>query len=697
MALNCSILHGKLDDVAILTAALDLEGRAHLITIENIIQPQSHLSVIHLALLKDRKDIVKFLLKHSGRELATVSAETEECENMTPLYIAMQHGSFDNIQLLVESVPKEDNERAEYINTIVPNSTYAGMPYDELPLAGTTWSSIGKDQKEVSKILDYLVENGADLGLQTSEGNTLLHLLVLQTVQSIVPYSSQETDANIAYFRGFLKDAFSKAVGRWWLEKRKWLGKRKLSTKEAEIRGLKHLMKVENGEKLTPLALAAKVESPLYMDLINWENVIRYPDLKMSKQFSNVDTYDITNVTSLKSTPKGYVYNPNSVMHVLAHNDVDLSAKGWNVDIANIEPLQTIIKQKWRVYMKVFYLWGLIHIVHMLAFTMITFTYEKQNAKMEKKSPLVAATNSTKGNDTGPDSQELASGYYGPVSPGNPYFAFFLVLPVVYIISECVDLSAKGKKFVARYSLTGNFIYRLLCVSFSVFTIVWFILHMAKNVNQDIILSIALLLGWHFGIFFTRTIHFPSKTSQIGAFSIMVQRMLFHDLIPFLLISAFVLVAFSAAIHATFIHSKQAVEEGITFRITLFNMLKYYSALDDGQSHESSREQEFAKAVLSVYGIISVVLLINMLIAAMNKTYDMVRETHTDLVVRQRLSILLLLERRLSFKWLQDKAQSEFDSRENVRTKEYETFLKLVSDREVAKLAQEKRKSKKKE
>ena len=52
-------------------------------------------------------------------------------------------------------------------------------------------------------------------------------------------------------------------------------------------------------------------------------------------------------------------------------------------------------------------------------------------------------------------------------------------------------------------------------------------------------------------------------------------------------------------------------------------MLKYYSALENAQDHKASREKGFAKALMAVYGIVSVVLLVNMLIASMS--YDMVR------------------------------------------------------------------------
>ena len=632
-----------------------------------------------MALLKNKPDIVSFLLEHSGRVLAKVSIETEDCEKLTPLYIALQNGSFENVRLVVKSVPEKDKERTKYINEIVPNKAYEGMPFNELPLAASVWSSAGKDLEEMKSLLLYLIENGADLELKRTDGNTLLHLLVLQAIESI---------EHLPYFSNFLKEAFKKAVGTWWIARDRSHGvpTKKLSAPDAEVLGMKYLLKVTNNDGLTPIALAAKVESPLYLDLIKWKYVTMYPDMKMSEHFSNVEVYDITNVTSLKQTGNRYTYNQSSVMHVLAHNDVDLSEKIWNTDISTVEPLKTVINQKWgSVYQWIFYLWGLVHISYMLAFTIITSNYAETTAKLQanmtmlQEASTINIANGRSSNESLAIAEEVKSGYLGPVPPGNPSFVFLLILPAMYFVGEIIDFCGTRQRFKFRYSLTGNFLYRVVAITFSLFTFVWFLLHMLQNVNQDIILSIALLLGWNFGIFFTRALKFPSKNSQIGAFSIMVQRMLFHDLIPFLLISSFILVAFSAAIHATLMNTKLALDDGINFRLTFFQMVSYYSSLDDTQGFDTSREQEFAKTMLSIYGILTVVLLVNMLIAAMNKTYDMVRDTHTDLVNRQRLSILLFLERRLPFQFLKRKSEKGFTTRRNTQSEEYEVFVQVKS------------------
>lgn len=127
----------------------------------------------------------------------------------------------------------------------------------------------------------------------------------------------------------------------------------------------------------------------------------------------------------------------------------------------------------------------------------------------------------------------------------------------------------------------------------------------------------------------------------------MVQRVLSHDLVPFMSISFFLIISFSAAIQATLLFSDPPKDSDFSFVHTLYQMIKYFAAMDDPMGEGTSREQHFVKTLLVIYGIIIAVLLINLLIAAMNKSYDDVRDSNCNLVMRQRLAILLMLERRL--------------------------------------------------
>ena len=82
-------------------------------------------------------------------------------------------------------------------------------------------------------------------------------------------------------------------------------------------------------------------------------------------------------------------------------------------------------------------------------------------------------------------------------------------------------------------------------------------------------------------------------------------------------------------------------------------MMNVVTDLDKKQSIEQARHSLFARLLLILYAILSVILLMNMLIAMMNTSYETVRMTRCNLWRQQQLSVLLLLERRLFWiKWL---------------------------------------------
>lgn len=587
---------------------------------------------LHVALLFNRDNVARFLIDHSGDKLVTQTIDcTEECDHLTPLHLALYQADSNIVEKIVKSVPTDTKEK--YINKRISVTSYMGQSYGELPLAACTWSCMKNGKSEDFKeILKCLVRNGAKLDLQTEkEGNTLLHLIVLQVLECM---------SGLDFFQDFLVDAFSTAAVKWWKKRQERhsyanpisvVPQDEVSSKQEAIR---YLMSLKNKDGLTPLTLAAKVESPMYLIFVEWNGVMCLHDPK-GQNFAPKFYYDITDIVSVDERGK---YKRNSVMNVLAHNNIDLFRRSWKTDIVITEPMKTLIKKKWRFYSWFFYGWGLFHIAYMTLFTYLTLTDLQTNSPRLNTS----SDGSTK-NQSNTQVQENEA-------TGNPYFVLLLTVPILYFGCEAWDFVKHTRnKAEMRYNITGNSAYRIISVLFTIFTVTWFMLHIVKNVNQDVLLSVSLLFGWIYCIFFTRTISFPSKESQIGAFSIMVQRMLFYDLIPFLLISFFIIVSFSTAIQATLMFTQPPEEADLSFRHTFYQMIKYFAGLDDPMTEGLSREQEFVKTLLTIYGLMIVVLLINMLIAAMNKSYDIVRETRVNLVGRQRLAILLLLERRLWF------------------------------------------------
>ena len=359
-------------------------------------------------------------------------------------------------------------------------------------------------------------------------------------------------------------------------------------------------------------------------------------------------TYDVTDITSFAKKK----YDKFSVLHILAHNSASLSrhSNKDDIDYIELEPIKSVVDLKWATYRWIYIFWFILHFCYMVVFTSCTVTINS--------SPLF-----TKGVVSRNHSFDV-----------QWWLVIFTFLPIIYIGLEIFDLFGnrpyriqlmKNQNYMLRvakcikseWTITGNGPYRAVCLGFACFTLQWFLLYSTKDSNQDIALAMSMLLGWIFVLFFTRGCRVTCR------FSIMIQKMFFRDLMYFLTVYGIILVAFSFAINSLFTY---LANPELSLNNVFYDMMNVITDLDQKQSTEESRHPMFAKLLLILYAIMAVILLMNMLIAMMNTSYETVRVTRTNLWKQQQLSIMLMIERRFFFwGWLIRRSESTIFGEEN--------------------------------
>ena len=609
----------------------DPDDQAHI-----LIDPDTNVSILQVAFAHQSKQVASHILDECP-DLISKVYNTEECSNQTVLHTAIPHGNKDLLEKLLLSI-HDPIARAKLIN-----ASASGRVYSELDIKhGQSVTSLAVWTGN-THLIPMLTIYGADLLCPESSGNTLLHTLVLQ---------SKLHKGRKEYFQHALRIICNSAAIWFCLKNGRHFPS--TSTPMDRVFGTSELLRAVNLDNLTPLALAAKMESYLFEDLVNLEGFYRIKNLELGTYTSAF--FDVTEITSAPFDE----YNKHSCLHLVAHNMIDFNQPDMDIDIVNTEPIRTIIRNKWKTYRIPFYSWFLFHMVYMTVFTLCTFWAAGKPILFELE-PEVTNTNgvtevfTTTSNTSVVREIRFKKTHF-------PYMAL-LIVPLLYLVFELIDLvrlkpfyernitglSSLAKSIYSQWTLTGNSAYRIISVLFAFSIIAWYILFAFENDYQDIALALALIFGWLFGLFFTRVL------KRVGIFSIMIQRMLLTDLRPFMIVCSFFMVSFTFALYAMLDTNKTQP----SISDTLYAMFNVLIDLDSTMTHVNTRNHFFGKTFLCVYGILIVILLVNMLIASMNTSYEVIRKTRCDLVMRQRLAILLMLERRLP-SWITRCSEKEF-------------------------------------
>lgn len=483
-------------------------------------EPESSATVLHVALLYNHEAIVEYLVSLNDRDLVLATYTNAEYRNQTALHVAVANDNHRLVDRLLNALGSRDRKRV--INTVATGTYFQRKHVDgQLCVTAAVWS--GNE-----RMLLTLAAHGANFGLRNLRGETLLHRVV----------EASASHPNRMDYASMLNTTV-RGVGVWASRcryKTNIAAQKELEQTEKQLSTIQKLLNMRNHDGQTPLAVAAHKGCNMLADMMNLEKIYKIPQTRLGS-ISWV-TYDVTDITTFAHKS----YNKFSVLHILAHHSDKLARHAnLNTDpshsFLDIEPIKSLIEMKWAVYRWIYIIWCLLHLAHIILFTY--FTYDVN----------------TCGNEA------VGEGYRQ--QPVTYSLAVFLLLPVLYLLLEGIDLLGHCpysichmrhqplftkliKRLKSEWVITGNGPYRLVMVGFSVFSTAWYALYMQRHYDQDIALSMSLLLGWIFVLFFTRGCRVVSR------FSIMIQKMFFRDLMYFLAVYVVILIGFSFAVNAMY-------------------------------------------------------------------------------------------------------------------------------------------------
>ncbi|XP_055055992.2 transient receptor potential cation channel subfamily V member 1 [Misgurnus anguillicaudatus] len=507
-------------------------------------------------------------------------------KGQTALHVAIERRSAKFVQMLVKK--GADVHAMAYGKFFQPSEGMC-FYFGELPLSLAACTN-------QSDIVDFLMENPyqpVDVTKKDSHGNMVLHALV-----AIADNSNENTEFVIAMYDHILR-------------------------KVAQLHPKTKLEEIENNQRLTPIKLAAKTgKFRLFKHIVQREfKDCRQLSRKITEWAYGPVCSSIYDLDSLDS------YEKNSVLEIVVYG----SEIPNRLEMLHIEPLNKLLEEKWNRYAKwIFFFNFIVYLVYLLSFTAVAyyrqegkkppFRYDKESRHLYFTGHMISAI-------------------------GALYFFFRGLL----------DLIRKHQRFQCLgdgYSDQLFFLQALLFIACAV-------LYFCGQGEYLGFLVLSLALSWLNLLYFSRGSKF------MGIYSVMIQKMIIGEIRRFIVVYMVFLIGFSAAVVTLLYGHPRPVSvpsKGRSFfkhynttgdcvkpkyenisRTTL-ELFKFAIGMGDLEFTDQYENQAVFYLLLILYIVLTYILLLNMLIALMNKSVEDTHKESTSIWKLQRAMSILDME-----------------------------------------------------
>ena len=557
-------------------------------------------------------------------DLLLQSRETSDYyRGQTALHIAITQGSVD---LIDELLVKAESWLGAGKKRLLLEQRATGMRFSNSVMMGEYPLTVAALTLNIDT-MSILLKHGADINKQNSFGDNLCHSLVkyshlypekVSEIMNIFEHVSKLTVAG-ATAKMNVKDIES------------------LNHTDLEKQNFQIWLK-DNTERLSPLKLAASLgQYHIFKYIIELKGVYCYInsedglfDVKLydvteidtvsELRFNDLIPFDIDAFNAVSGKQRCSVWSPKSVptLEMIFNSDASTVFK-----FIEFSPLFYVINRKWEFYKWFYLLWGVLHVLFMVGYSV----YAVERSKF--------ASNTFNGS--------VAGNYVNQIGE-NTFITFYIVLSlivaVLYFAQELIRTFKHRMPWTLPHVMNcyHNGPFRLVLVLFSISVITDFIWRMLDVNYENYLLVCSMILGWWFLVFFLRGIR------QFSFFTVMIQKVLIGDMFRFSIVIGMELIAFTTGMYIVFqgaVTSNDSVESYGKLTVQMFQMMFGFTNLD---VLFEARQAWFAVCLYTAFVLLTYVLMINSLIAMMSNTCSIVSQNRDVQWRVQQLSIVLFLE-----------------------------------------------------
>ncbi|XP_051552563.1 transient receptor potential cation channel subfamily V member 1 isoform X1 [Myxocyprinus asiaticus] len=438
-------------------------------------------------------------------------------------------------------------------------------------------------------IVDFLMDNPyqpVDLKEKDSHGNMVLHALVV-----VADNSSENTE--------FVIDMYDHIL-----------------TKAAQLHPKLKLEENENNQGLTPIKLAAKTgKFELFRHIVQREfKECRHLSRKITEWVYGPVCSSLYDLSSLDT------YEKNSVLEIVVYG----SEIPNRLDMLNIEPLNKLLEEKWERFAQwIFFFNFIVYLVYLFIFTAVAYQHqsgEPPHSYWNQREDYLLLT--------------------GQIITAIGALYFFL--------KGLIDMVRKRPRFQAL--LTDGYTDELFFLQALLFMVCAVLYFLGKD-EYLAFLVMCLALSW------VNLLYFSRGSKYMGIYSVMIQKMILGEIWRFLVVYMVLLIGFSAAVVTLLEKPKgrnlinvldgtnNCVKTSIqsVYFITL-EMFKFTIGIGDLEFTDNYKYKEVFYVLLIVYIVLTYILLLNMLIALMNKRVEEMLNESTSIWKLQRAITTLNIE-----------------------------------------------------
>ncbi|XP_029773648.1 transient receptor potential cation channel subfamily V member 6 [Suricata suricatta] len=302
-------------------------------------------------------------------------------------------------------------------------------------------------------------------------------------------------------------------------------------------------------------------------------------------------------------------------------------------------PVKELVSLKWKRYGRPYFcVLGTIYLLYIICFTMCC-VYR----------PLKPRTN----NHTGPrdntlrQQKLLQEAYMSPQDNLRLVGELVTVIgAVIILLAEIPDIFRVGvTRFFGQTILGGPF--HVLIITYACMVLVTMVMRLTNANGEVVPMSFALVLGW------CNVMYFARGFQMLGPFTIMIQKMIFGDLMRFCWLMAVVILGFASAFYIIF-QTEDPNELGhfYDYPMALFSTFELFLTVIDGPANYDVDLPFMYSITYAAFAIIATLLMLNLLIAMMGDTHWRVAHERDELWRAQVVATTVMLERKLPrFLW----------------------------------------------